>query len=408
MVAIPLLEETTGGAGAGNGPSGCLIHRLSIYPASAGFELVEELDFLCARTIEPNVFFNPHFLAPAMPRLDDREVRLAVIRDGAGPAGRLRLLVPFSVERPPIPVGVAVMRTWANPFGPLGTPLLDRDDPAGVVDDFLAMLSRPRLKLPGILMLPEMRMDGPAVSVFRAVAARRGLPLIAMGEVQRPVLESDKDAEIYLRNALGSHRAGEYRRLKRRLEEQGDLRHGVARGPEDIRPAIEGFLALEASGWKGRRRTAMAADRYRAAFAREASHGLAEHDLCRVHSLTLDGRLIASLIVFVEAGIAYTWKTAYDEAYAAFSPGTLLMIEVTRQHLADPDIRFTDSCAAPDHPMISKLWTERKPVGTLLVGLSPEAGRLTRRAASQIRLYREARSFARLMRERVGSLITRR
>ena len=57
----------------------------------------------------------------------------------------------------------------------------------------------------------------------------------------------------------------------------------------------------------------MAIDRYRAAFAREAVHRLAEQDLCRVHSLTLDGEVIASLIVFVEAGVAYTWKTAYDE-----------------------------------------------------------------------------------------------
>ena len=76
------------------------VRRLAIYPASAGFDMVEELDYLCARTIEPNVFFNPRFLAPAMPRLEDREVRLAVIRDGDEYKNRLRLLVPFSVERP--------------------------------------------------------------------------------------------------------------------------------------------------------------------------------------------------------------------------------------------------------------------------------------------------------------------
>ena len=101
MAAVPLLEEMSGG------PSSAMIaelaglakeigdpahlevlenrrpeRRLAIYPASAGFDLVEELDYLCARTVEPNVFFNPRFLAPAMPRLEDREVRLAVIRDG--------------------------------------------------------------------------------------------------------------------------------------------------------------------------------------------------------------------------------------------------------------------------------------------------------------------------------------
>ena len=75
------------------------------------------------------------------------------------------------------------------------------------------------------------------------------------------------------------HHYREFRRLKRRLADQGRLEHHVARGPDDIRLAVEAFLALEAAGWKGRQRTAMAVDRYRAAFAREAVHSLAELDL---------------------------------------------------------------------------------------------------------------------------------
>ena len=71
MAAVPLLEETSGG------PSGAMIaelaglakeigdpahlevlesrrpaRRLAIYPASAGFDLVDELDYLSARTVE--------------------------------------------------------------------------------------------------------------------------------------------------------------------------------------------------------------------------------------------------------------------------------------------------------------------------------------------------------------------
>ena len=123
MAAVPLLEEMSGGpAGADDrrarrpGRPRRSIRRMSsswratgrragspsIRPR-AGFDLVEELDYLCTRTIEPNVFFNPRFLAPAMPRLEDREVRLAVIRDGDEYKNRLRLLVPFSVERPADP-----------------------------------------------------------------------------------------------------------------------------------------------------------------------------------------------------------------------------------------------------------------------------------------------------------------
>lgn len=426
MAAIPLIEETNGGSAgamvsglaglvpdsadsahiellANNRPE----RRLAIYPASAGFDLVEELDYLCARTIEPNVFFNPRFLAPAMPRLEDREVRLAVIRDGDDYRNRLRLLVPFSVEKPMTPMGAAIMRTWSSPFGPIGTPLIDRDDPVGVIEDFFSMLARPHLKLPKVLALPDIRLDGPTASLLRTVVETRGLPLATTGETLRPVLQSDLDGEDYLKNALRPHHYREFRRLKRRLGETGHLEHVVARGPEQIRHAIESFLTLEAAGWKGRERTAMAIDRYRAAFAREAVHRLAEQDLCRIHSLMLDGRTIASLIVFVEQGFAYTWKTAYDETLSAYSPGTLLMIEVTKQHLDDPNIMMTDSCAVPDHPVMSRLWTERRPVGTFVVGLTPDADRQTRQAAAQLHLYRETRNMARIVRERVRSLLRR-
>ncbi|TIL72501.1 MAG: GNAT family N-acetyltransferase [Mesorhizobium sp.] len=426
MAAIPLLEETSGG------PAGALVsglaglareadpahiellangrpqRKLAIYAASAGFDLVEELDYLCARTIETNVFFNPRFLAPAMPRLEDREVRLAVIRDGDEYRNRLRLLVPFSVERPATPLGVRVMRTWSSPFGPIGTPLVDRDDPVGVIEDFFAMLSRPHLKLPKVFVLPDVRLDGPVASLLATVAETRGLTLVTTGKAERPMLESEFDGDEYLKASLRSHHYREFRRLKRRLANLGRLEHQVARGPENIRHAIERFLTLEAAGWKGRERTAMAIDRYRAAFAREAVHRLAERDLCRIHSLTLDDRTIACLVVFVEAGVAYTWKTAYDETLAAYSPGTLLMIEVTRQHLDDPNIMMTDSCAVPDHPVMSRLWTERRPIGTLVLGLTPDADRLARQAASQIHLYRETRNMARLLRNRVKSLLGRR
>lgn len=427
MAATPLIEETSGGTAgamvsgladfAPEGASHAHIEllsnsrperKLAIYPASAGFDLVEELDYLCARTIEPNVFFNPRFLAPAMPRLEDREVRLAVIRDGDDYRNRLRLLVPFSIEKPVIPMGVTIMRTWSSPFGPLGTPLIDRDDPVGVIEDFFSMLARPHLKLPKVLALPDMRLDGPTASLLRTVVETRGLPLATTGEMMRPVLQSNLDGEEYLKNALRPHHYRDFRRLKRRLGEIGHLEHIVARGQEQIRHAIENFLTLEAAGWKGRERTAMAIDRYRAAFAREAVHRLAEQDLCRIHSLTLDGQTIASLIVFVEQGFAYTWKTAYDETLSAYSPGTLLMIEVTHQHLDDPNIMMTDSCAVPDHPVMSRLWTERRPIGTFVIGLTPDADRSTRQAAAQLHLYRETRNMARIVRNRMRNLLHRR
>lgn len=396
MSAIPLLEEE------GGAPSASIGRRfLSIYPASAGFDLVEELEHLSVRAIEPNLFFNPRFLAPAMPRLDDRDVRLAVIRDGDAEKSRLRLLVPFTVERAAPPFGAAVLRSWSSPFGPLGTPLVDCDDPAGVIGDFLDMLARPHLKLPKVLVLPEVRLDGPFAGLVGRHAEAYGLPLALANRVERPHLEARGNADAYLRSAISGHHFRDLQRLKRRLGEQGHLQHTVAREQEDVRLAIESFLALEASGWKGRARTAMAIDRYRAAFVREAAQRLGERGMCHVHQLALDGRPIASLVVFVESGVAYTWKTAFDEEFSRFSPGTLLMVETTRSLIADPAIEMADSCTVPDHPVMSRLWQERRPLGSLVIGLTPDADRQVRQAASQLGLYRQTRNAVRILRGRV-------
>src|SRR5690606_20497078 len=117
----------------------------------------------------------------------------------------MRLLVPFSVERPPLPFGVPIMRTWSNPFGPLGTPLVDHDDPEGVIADFFSLLARPRLKLPRVFVFPETRLDGPFAAILGAFAASRNLTVVTLGKAERPYLQSNLDGDEYLRRSLSAH-----------------------------------------------------------------------------------------------------------------------------------------------------------------------------------------------------------
>ncbi|MBV2141898.1 GNAT family N-acetyltransferase [Falsochrobactrum sp. TDYN1] len=427
MAAKPLLEESAGGNAArivselsDNLTSVDAVKRLeeslhsrdiprklAIYGPSAGFELRDELDHLSNRTIEPNIFFNARFLAPAMPRLEDREVRVMVMRDENETRSRLRFVMPYTVERPGLPLSTPVIRAWATPFGPQGTPLIDHDDPVGVLEDLFDILSRDHIKMPEILVLPEMRTNGAAAKLIRSVAVGRQLPIVSIEKKERPFLESNLDGETYIKQAIGSHHRREYSRLWRRLSEQGKLAHHVARSPDDVRYAFEHFLALEASGWKGRRGTAMAVDRFRAAFAREAVNNLAERDCVRIHTLQLDGRVVAILIVFTVSGEAWTWKTAYDETLRAFSPGMLLMIEVVKNHLEDSNIARTDSCAVPDHPIMSRLFRERETIETLVIGLNPGADRHVRQAASQIHLYQRTRNLTRIIRNRIRNFTER-
>ncbi|PWV98048.1 acetyltransferase (GNAT) family protein [Hoeflea marina] len=383
-------------------------HRhLALYSGRSGYGLQEELDYLTNRAMEPNVFFSGRFLAPAMPRLEDRQIRLMLMRDQTEKYSRMRLLMPFSIEKPGFSVGASIIRVWSNPFGPLGTPLVDAEGAAETLDNLLEGLARPELGLPGILVIPDLRLDGPVASLLRAVALGRNLPVTDTDRVERPMLESALDADEYFSRAISRHHRREMRRQWRRLSEQGTLDYHVARQPAEIRAQLEEFLTLEDSGWKGRRRTAMVSDRYRAAFAREAINSLAETDSVRIHSIALNGETIASMVVLITAGDAYTWKTAYDETYARFSPGKLLMDRLTEWHLDDLNIRRTDSCAAPDHPIMSRFWTERVTMGTLVIGLSQNRDRDVRQVAAQLHIYRNTRNMARILREKIRGLARR-
>ncbi|TWD53563.1 acetyltransferase (GNAT) family protein [Agrobacterium vitis] len=375
--------------------------KLWLYPRQASYDLEEEMDFLTNRALEPNVFFSARFLAPAIPRLDERQVRTALIRDDRSGRSRIRLLMPFSIEKPGFSMGPTILRVWSNPFGPLGTPLVDAEDATETIDNLLEALGNPIAKLPNVIVFPDLRMDGPVAQLLRAVAINRDLPLTVANTVQRPMLESLEDGPTYLAQSVGKSHLRDMRRQMRLLEKQGHLAYCIARQPHEIGARMEEFLALEASGWKGRKRTAMVMDRLHAAFAREAVTNLAAIDAVRIHTLDLDDRAIASMIVFIMNGEAYTWKTAYDERYARFSPGKLLTSELTEWHLDDANIMRTDSCAVADHPIMSRLWRERETMGTLVIGLKRNSDKDVRQAATQLHLYRNTRNLARILRDKV-------
>lgn len=381
--------------------------HLAVYPARAGYDLQRELDFLSNRAIEQNVFFTGRFLAPAMPRLEDRVIRLAVIRDQSEQRSRLRFLMPFSIEKPGFSIGATIIRAWSNPFGPLGTPLLDAEDAAETISNLYEALAAPSAGLPPVLVLPDIRLNGKFAQLARAVAIGETLPLTVTDTFSRPMLESLLDGPTYLREAVSSQHLRELKRQWNNLAKQGALVYNVARQPDEIRLRMEEFLVLEASGWKGRERSAMIMDRFRAAFAREAVNNLAEADSVRIHTLDLDGKAIATVIVLLMAGEAFAWKTAYDERFAKYSPGKLLVAELTEWHLDDANIIRSDSCAVPDHPVMSRLWQEREEMGTLVIGLAQNRDRDVRQVAAQLHLYRNTRNMARLLREKIRALAGR-
>ncbi len=256
-------------------------------------------------------------------------------------------------------------------------------------------------------MLPDLRLNGIFARMARAVAIGRNLPIATTNPYERPMLQSDEDATAYLRQSVSSSHLREMRRQWRLLEEKGSVVYNVARQPRDIHLRFEEFLALEAGGWKGKKRSALVTDRLHTAFAREAISNLAAVDAVRIHSIDFNGKSIASTVVLMMSGEAYTWKTAYDEAYARYSPGKLLMGELTEWHLDDANIIRSDSCAVPDHPIMSRFWQEREEMGTIVIGLNQNADRDVRQVAAQLHLYSSTRNVAKMLRQKILALAGR-
>ncbi|MEM8540210.1 MAG: GNAT family N-acetyltransferase [Pseudomonadota bacterium] len=379
--------------------------RFRVFPAHAGFEILPTIDRVADYCVEPNIFFAPRFCVPAMPRLDDRQVRLMVLQDSDDQHSETRFLMPFTVEKPGFSVGPDIVRAWSNHYGPFGVPLIERREASQIIEDLLGTIAMPSVNLPKIIAFPDIAANSPVISLIRAIALSNGLPMAMTKPTERPVLNATKDVEHYFRDGLGGHHRRDVGRLWRKLERQGTLRYDIARSVDDIRAQMEEFLLLENAGWKGRQRTSLAADRYRAAFAREAINSLAEVDKCRIHTITLDDKVIASLIVFVDGSNAWTWKTTFDEEYRPYSPGKLLMVCATEAILDDPNIQFADSCAPEGHSMMGHLWQERREITTLVVGLDITKDREVRQAAAQMDLYTSTKETAKKVQTQLKTLI---
>jgi CelD/BcsL family acetyltransferase involved in cellulose biosynthesis len=277
---------------------------------------------------------------------------------------------------------------------PVGTPLID----AEYADDAIAALfGWFAFQMPHVeaLIMALVAQDGATARALRKVAASRGLFTTGFASHERGLLVNDGDPEDPLAAAISAKRARKYRRLQRRLAERGELAHVVATSQDTCRDALEEFLALEAQGWKGARGSALLRNASLTTFARTMVRSLSGDGQCRINSLRLDGRMIASCIVLHSGGQAYLWKMTYDEAFGAYSPGTLLMLAISRAHLADSRIIATDSCSDADNELINRLWPHKVAFFDLMVATQPSGIGAGEAIARRETLRRVLRSHAR-------------
>lgn len=323
---------------------------------------------LAASALEPNAFLEPSFAIPAAQHLDSlREARFLIVSTRAEPS---RMIGLWPLAAPSLG-GLA--RTWMHDYSACGAPLLDRERAADALDAILLGLAERAANIAGIAA-PIVAADGPTAALFGASAERLGLSFRILDIRERPILscapnESALDAQTV--------RERKTARALRKLKSTGaSCAHRVWRTPQEIKVAIELFLALEASGWKGRRGTALMQDPRAATFVRTMSRLMAKDEKIEIDALCADDRPIAMTISLRSQRRTFLWKTAYDETMAAFSPGAQLIPLISQRLIDDATIDSADSCASNDNPTIRRLWRESARIGDAYLSCAPDRSAL--------------------------------
>ncbi len=349
--------------GGAASPDGDAFAALTAVAASRWRELAE-------RAVEPNGYYLPGWELAVNASAQGRtgvSALSAWSSNSSTPDGTARLigLMPaislWRACRIPLPA-----LANADPYGTLGTPLLDRDAANDAVTGLLAQARQVGARA---LILRSVALDGAAMKAVTQVLARAGLrPRVLQSRV-RACLDATRDPDVLLRDALGAKKLKELRRQRHRLAEHGAVHFDVARTPEDVACAIETFLTLEASGWKGRRGTALVQHDGDASFVRRATIALAEVSQCEIVSLWAGDTPVAAGIVLRHQDRAFYFKLGIDERFAKLSPGVQLTLDLTRHLCADPAIASANSTADADHPMINPIWRGRFAIGDVLIPL---------------------------------------
>jgi hypothetical protein len=335
-------------------------------------------DDLAWQALEPNPFYESWMLLPALRSFAPPGGLLValVYRDGPRPQDPPVLcgLFPLAMRR----LGRLPLHAWSlwhHHYCCSCVPLLRQDAAREALLEFWNWLQH-RAGGPALWELPLVCAEGPFLHAFADALNERQALFYVLRRYTRALLRPAESAEAYCAASMTSHNRQELRRRRRRLTETGQVEVRNWPPDGDLDGWIEQFLRLEDQSWKGREGTAFASSSVDAEFFRTVVRSAAERRQAVFLGLFLDGRPIALKLNLLSGEGSFSFKIAYDEQFAKFSPGVLLELENIEWMHRQPGVRWMDSCAKPGHFMINRLWRERRAMEHLIVSTGRRRGNL--------------------------------
>jgi CelD/BcsL family acetyltransferase involved in cellulose biosynthesis len=287
--------------------------QMRLYPAvssgNAGLvdNVADEWRSLCHEGSHDEPFFRPEWISAYLQSFEPHtKVKLFTARDEYG----IRAVLPL-VEHSSLFCGIPARRLLSpsNMYSCRFDLVHGPEDPAQAIACIWQQLK-------------QERWDVLEFRFVQSIACRDGFPT-----GQRPTFETPYLPMEFVNDPVNACPNAHFRQNLRRRKRNAANRWSVRleRSTHATPEALNEFYRLESSGWKGRKGTAISNSPSAQAFYSRIASAAEHFGYLALYTLRFDQDPVAAHLGLFYNGRYHIPKVAYDERYATFSPGHLII-----------------------------------------------------------------------------------
>ncbi len=354
---------------------------LTLLDSIEGDLIQTSLKQLTDKAIVANPFYEPSILNAAVEHLSNGEVQYLALSKQQGDEEALKFFMPVTLRR----IGISrtqVLQSWTHQYAPLGMPLIDEENHNDTLTAFINCIHDAKHDKATAITIEYLAKEGEFINALYN-STELSNELLLANSMSRAGLIPPKNQD-YINTHFSGKRKLRLNKAKREIEKLGKLSFNSFSDKQKTQQPLETFLKIEASGWKGHKKTAFKSSQADTAFCTKAVTEMVEKGQCTIHTLDLNNETIASLICFNSKGYFYPWKIAFNEAYAKFSVGNLLVTHATTQIANNKNFVGLDSLAADYNQTALRFWPDEKQFFTMVIGLGENATKTVLQISSEL------------------------
>jgi hypothetical protein len=262
----------------------------------------------------------------------------------------------------------------ANEWSPAGDLLLDCDcHPETVLQHLAVGIGQSPWQL---LWLDHVPFEARHWQAFRAAVAATGNAHASRHQLDVGMIDVRGDWETYRRSWSKNHRRNVSKAFGR-LQREGriDLEFHASAADDATESLLRRAFDIEDRSWKGKAGTSVLRSAGMFQFFLDQAKLLTADGQLRVALLNYEGQPIAFEYGLWAKGIYHSLKVGYDERFARYSPGQLLMHAILERLFREPDTDYYD-CMGPLSGAVEKWRPGTYPLGRLVIAPPNLLGRL--------------------------------